>query len=225
MPRRLHLVVDTGVDDALAIVAAWVHPGLELAAVTAAAGNVTLARAVANTRHVLDGLGAASVPVTAGAPLRCDGQPFRHRDVHGPDGLAGLVGRLPPQGPTSRPPVVDVDASDALLVCLAPLTTLLDAAPRAVLATYARPGEANHAMDTAAADTIRATWLVRDADTSSDLSGWAPRAGPGSPVAGLVDDLVRHQQERGAGLGDAAAVLHLAGAADPARELAALVRP
>ena len=225
MARRLHLVVDTGVDDALAIVGAWLHPDLELAEVTAAGGNVTLAQAVVNTRYVLHSIGATSVEVSVGAAHRCDGRPFRRRSVHGPDGLGGLVGPISSQAPVPWPPPASVDASSAMLVCLAPMTTLLDVDPGTVVATYARPGQANHAMDTAAADGVRARWLVRDADTSADLSSWVFDAGQGSAVTRLVDHLVHHQRKRGAGLGDAAAVLRLASGTDPVRQLAELVRP
>jgi inosine-uridine nucleoside N-ribohydrolase len=40
MPRKLILDVDTGTDDAVAIMLAALHPDLELLAVTTVSGNV-----------------------------------------------------------------------------------------------------------------------------------------------------------------------------------------
>ncbi|MDO4610624.1 nucleoside hydrolase [Corynebacterium sp.] len=75
MTRRLIADVDTGIDDMLALVyLAGLHRlgEVELAAVTATAGNTTVCRAAANSRLVLDLVGLPDVPVAAGygAPLR-----------------------------------------------------------------------------------------------------------------------------------------------------------
>ena len=75
MTRRLIADVDTGIDDMLALVyLAGLHRlgEVELAAVTATAGNTTVCRAAANSRLVLDLVGLSDVPVAAGygAPLR-----------------------------------------------------------------------------------------------------------------------------------------------------------
>jgi hypothetical protein len=220
---RVHLLVDTGVDDALAIVVAWLHPRLTLTGLTCAAGNVLLVQAVANTRHVLGVLGAESVPLSIGASRRQDGRDFVARSVHGPGGLAGLTRSIPEASGVGPAAHLEV-APDAALVCLAPMTTLLDLAPREVVATYARPGEANHAMDPVAAQTVRTTWGVHDIRPRSSLTAW-PERGRCVGVAGLVDRLVRHQRRRGVGLGDAEALLVLAGAVDPVEELGRLLDP
>ncbi|WP_448852681.1 nucleoside hydrolase [Corynebacterium sp. 335C] len=75
MTRRLVADVDTGIDDMLALVyLAGLHRlgEVELAGVTATAGNTTVCRAAANSRYVLDLCGLGDVPVAAGhgAPLR-----------------------------------------------------------------------------------------------------------------------------------------------------------
>ena len=93
---RLRMVVDTGVDDALALVAAVLHPGLDVVEVVAAGGNVARSQCAANTRFVLGLLGVPAVPVTAGADRRADGLAYAGRAVHGPDGLAGLAPRGQP---------------------------------------------------------------------------------------------------------------------------------
>src|SRR6478672_5508362 len=48
------LDVDTGVDDACALLLAALHPGLDLRAVTCVGGNAPLADVVRNTLSVLD---------------------------------------------------------------------------------------------------------------------------------------------------------------------------
>lgn len=212
-------VVDTGVDDALALVIAARHPALRLRGVICTAGNVPLGRVVANTSYVL-GLLDARVPMAAGATRRLDGTEFAVRDGHGPDGLAGLratagspVGTAPPTTAAAEalvPPGV-------VVVSLGPLTSVVELPPRRVVASYARPGEANHDMDPAAAALV----AVEHADVAHhplELS-----AGPAGPperstgAARLVDGLLAHQAGRGAGLGDAAVMLLLAEPAlDPA---------
>ncbi|WP_367326192.1 nucleoside hydrolase [Streptomyces sp. HUAS ZL42] len=95
---------DTGVDDALALLFAVRHPGLDLRAVTCVAGNTDVAGVVRNTLTVLEQAGAPDIPVARGAerPLIEPARAARH--VHGEDGM-GDIG-LP--APTRAP--ADVDA-------------------------------------------------------------------------------------------------------------------
>ncbi|MEU9407297.1 nucleoside hydrolase [Streptomyces sp. NPDC048281] len=95
---------DTGVDDALALLFAVRHPGLELRAVSCVAGNTDVDGVVRNTLTVLERAGAGDVPVARGAerPLIEAARSARH--VHGSDGMGDLG--LP--APTRRP--ADVDA-------------------------------------------------------------------------------------------------------------------
>ena len=85
------LDVDTGVDDALALLFAVKHPLIDVRAVTCVAGNASLAQVVDNTLRILDAVNAPSIPVAAGAvrPLLAPGRAASH--VHGEDGLGGLV--------------------------------------------------------------------------------------------------------------------------------------
>ncbi|MEV1061540.1 nucleoside hydrolase [Streptomyces sp. NPDC050263] len=94
---------DTGVDDALALLFAVRHPGLDVRAVTCVAGNTDVDGVVRNTLTVLEQAGAADIPVARGAarPLI---EPARSAPVHGQDGMGDLG--LP--APARRP--VDVDA-------------------------------------------------------------------------------------------------------------------
>ena len=85
------LDVDTGTDDALALLFAALHPELDLLGVSCVGGNTTLANVVDNTLRVLALAGAHDVPVAAGAarPLI---EPARDASyVHGANGLADIV--------------------------------------------------------------------------------------------------------------------------------------
>ncbi len=61
------LDVDTGVDDACALLLAALHPRLDLRAVTCVGGNAPLADVVRNTLVVLETAGRGDVPVGVGA--------------------------------------------------------------------------------------------------------------------------------------------------------------
>ncbi|MHC3470136.1 nucleoside hydrolase [Streptomyces sp. 7R007] len=81
---------DTGVDDALALLFAVRHPGLDLRAVTCVAGNTDVDGVVRNTLTVLEQAGAPDIPVGRGAerPLIEPARSARH--VHGTDGMGDL---------------------------------------------------------------------------------------------------------------------------------------
>ncbi len=85
------LDVDTGVDDALAVMLAVGHPALEVRGITCVAGNVDVTQVVRNTLAVLTLVDAPAIPVAAGAarPLIAAPQPAVH--VHGDDGLGGAT--------------------------------------------------------------------------------------------------------------------------------------
>jgi pyrimidine-specific ribonucleoside hydrolase len=87
------LDVDTGVDDALAILFAVAHPNIEVLGISCVAGNASLERVVENTLRILDVAGAGDIPVAAGArrPLIEPARAASH--VHGEGGLGTL--RLP----------------------------------------------------------------------------------------------------------------------------------
>jgi len=89
-PIPIVLDVDTGVDDACALLLAARHPRLELRAVSCVAGNTDVDQVVANTLQVLETAGRDDVPVARGAdrPLLEPARPARH--VHGEDGMADL---------------------------------------------------------------------------------------------------------------------------------------
>jgi purine nucleosidase len=129
-PRKVILDCDPGIDDALAIVFAAGHPGLELAGVTTVAGNVGLERTTANALSVLEFLGRPDVPVSAGSPIPLLRSVLDGRDVHGESGLGGAA--LPaPEGRTTGVHAVDfligeisATPGDVTLVATGPLTNI-----------------------------------------------------------------------------------------------------
>ena len=87
MPTPLILDVDTGIDDALALLYACASPEAELVAVTCSAGNVGVRQVAENTLGVMELGGRGDVPVYLGSegPLR---KPLvTTPETHGPTGI------------------------------------------------------------------------------------------------------------------------------------------
>jgi purine nucleosidase len=129
----LILDVDTGVDDALALLYAVASPEVELIGATTVMGNVTIEHTTENTLAVLEVAGRGDIEVARGAsrPLVKDHEPFPV--VHGARGLGRAV--LPPP----RRPASDRSAGrlivetarerpgEVLLVATGPLTNVATA--------------------------------------------------------------------------------------------------
>ena len=79
--------VDTGVDDALALLLALSSPEVELVGVSTVAGNVPLQRTTDNTLRLLQWAGRDDVPVYAGAERPLVRDAVAADDVHGATGL------------------------------------------------------------------------------------------------------------------------------------------
>ena len=129
MPIPVILDVDTGVDDALALLFAARHPDLDLLAVTCVAGNVDVDQVVSNTATVLAAAGAAHVPIGRGADRPLLDPPRAARHVHGEDGLGDLAWPPAPLGPVGS--AFDLLRTTLLaapepvtVVTLAPMTNL-----------------------------------------------------------------------------------------------------
>lgn len=100
MKQRVILDVDTGVDDALAIMLAVRSPELEVLGITTVSGNVPVERCTANTLLVLEVLEASHIPVVSGAAMPLTRAAFTAVEVHGEDGLGNVTARYP--RPTSQ---------------------------------------------------------------------------------------------------------------------------
>lgn len=129
------LDVDTGVDDALAILFAVRHPGIDVLGITCVAGNASLAQVVDNTLRVLDAAGAPDLPVAAGAARPLLEPPRSAGHVHGLDGLGGV-----PLPPTERrpEPVGAVELLRRLILEHPTPVTLVALAPQTNLALLLR---------------------------------------------------------------------------------------
>ena len=127
---RLILDVDTGTDDAIAIMLAALDPRLELVAVTTVAGNASVEHTTENTLRVLDHVGVEA-PVHRGAvgalvpSTAVRDQADRSRKIHG-DYLDLPPARSRPQETAAAEFLVtafDGD-SDTVLVPTGPLTNV-----------------------------------------------------------------------------------------------------
>ncbi|WP_053384346.1 nucleoside hydrolase [Leucobacter celer] len=186
MATKMILDCDTGVDDAMAIMYAALHPGIELLGVGAVWGNVDVALATRNTLRVLDLVDRGDVPVAQGAagPLLGGDVEFATH-VHGADGQGGAGDDVPVRAAartTAAQQIVDLVRShpgEVWLVPVGPLTNIATAlvldpelpslvAGVAVMGGSARrPGnvtpvaEANiHKDPESAAAVFRAPWPI-----------------------------------------------------------------
>jgi len=101
MARKLILDVDTGTDDAVAIMLAALHPALDLVGCTSVNGNVAVHHCTANTLAVLDHIGRRDIPVFEGLA-----RPLARRDFPRPraedDLTAKIHGTTLPIPPSGR---------------------------------------------------------------------------------------------------------------------------
>ncbi|MCI9887930.1 nucleoside hydrolase [Micrococcales bacterium 31B] len=134
-PVPVILDVDTGIDDAMAIMFAVRHPLVDVQAITCVAGNASVDQVVRNTQQILDLIGAPEIPVAAGA-LRPLVEVPRHASwVHGETGL-GTVD-LPPTQRTPEP-VHAVELLRRTLAATDRPITLVTLAPMTNLALFVR---------------------------------------------------------------------------------------
>ena len=88
--KKILLDIDTGIDDALAILLAVNSPELELIGCSIVAGNTTVDQGTTNTLAVLEVAGRSDVPVSKGAAHPLVRRLTTATHFHGPRGL-GLV--------------------------------------------------------------------------------------------------------------------------------------
>lgn len=127
---------DPGVDDAVALLAAFGSPGLNVIGITTVAGNVPLERTAANARRICEAAGQTGIPVFAGCPGPMQFPDRRGAISHGTDGLVGAA--LPePVMPLQQAHAVTylIDRlnrapGDITLVVLGPMTNLATALTR-----------------------------------------------------------------------------------------------
>jgi inosine-uridine nucleoside N-ribohydrolase len=144
VPTKLILDVDTGTDDAVALMLAALHPDLELVAATTVNGNNPVANCTDNTLRVFDLLGRP-IPVHEGAatPLVRDDFPIPRAELHRRGSMHGRELPIPaPRSTRQAQRAVDflietyLAATEPItLVAVGPLTNIamaIKAEPRIV---------------------------------------------------------------------------------------------
>jgi purine nucleosidase len=114
MPQQsepLVLDVDTGIDDAFALLHACAHTQAQIVGVSTVVGNVSLAAATRNTRAVLALAGRADIPVWPGAATAISIPVRDASEIHGRSGLGHAV--LPE--PDERGDALQLHAADSII--------------------------------------------------------------------------------------------------------------
>lgn len=88
-PRKIIIDTDPGQDDAVALLVALASPELDIAGITAVAGNVPLELTSKNARIICELAGRTDVPVFAGCSRPLERKLVTAEHVHGKTGLDG----------------------------------------------------------------------------------------------------------------------------------------
>ena len=130
-PRPIVIDCDPGTDDAVALLLAFAAPdALDIRAVTTVAGNVPASRTLANALKIRDLAGREDVPVHGGCAAPLIGAGRTAAEVHGDDGLGGLVLPSPAGGAASAHAVdaliraIEDRPGAVTIVAVGPLTNL-----------------------------------------------------------------------------------------------------
>ena len=129
-PEYLVIDVDTGIDDALALLYACAEPNGHLVGVSTVVGNVSLEAATRNTRAVLALAGRGDIPVWPGSATPLSNFAADARAVHGETGLGYAILPEPPQSALGAHAVdaivgaAHAHAGRLILVATGPLTNI-----------------------------------------------------------------------------------------------------
>lgn len=90
MGQKIIIDCDPGIDDALALILAFLSPELEIAAITGVNGNVPLSLVMENIKKILSLIKPQERPwIAPGAAKPLKGKAIYAYEVHGEDGLGG----------------------------------------------------------------------------------------------------------------------------------------
>ncbi len=128
--QKIIIDCDPGIDDALALVFAHGHPGLDLRGITTVAGNVGLDKTTANALRIRDFVGMRDVPVVAGCPAPLQRPVLDARRVHGDSGLGAASLPAASSGPADGHAVdflaaaAGAEPGQITLIAIGPLTNI-----------------------------------------------------------------------------------------------------
>lgn len=89
--QKIIIDTDPGVDDAMAITYAFLHPELDLLGLTTVFGNASIELTTRNAQFILETIGATDVAVARGAAAPLEQAPLPYADfVHGADGVGNV---------------------------------------------------------------------------------------------------------------------------------------
>uniref|UniRef100_A0A3P8NDA3 Inosine/uridine-preferring nucleoside hydrolase domain-containing protein n=1 Tax=Astatotilapia calliptera TaxID=8154 RepID=A0A3P8NDA3_ASTCA len=120
MKKKLIIDVDTGVDDAMAIMVALANPDVEILGITCCHGNTPLENVLKNTLRVLKICNRLDIPVYRGCSKPLLARKQHAGDYHGKDGL----GDVPDPDALGLDLLLDGFVKPVILVATAPLTNL-----------------------------------------------------------------------------------------------------
>lgn len=135
MPRKVIIDCDPGIDDAAALCLALFHQELDVAAVTAVAGNISAESASRNAQVIIDQLDPPRFPRVGTASRVDDAPAVDGTQLHGEDGLGNAGYETAPlhhQHPSDKIISDEVQAApdEVTLICLGPLTNVARALKR-----------------------------------------------------------------------------------------------
>ena len=207
--RGVVLDCDTGTDDAVAIMLAALHPGLDLLGVTTVFGNLEVADTTDNTQRVLDNVGRSDIPVHRGASSAL---PPRGRAADPSAAVDWLVETL---RATTRPvTLVPTGPLTNVALALAADPRIVDAVDQLVMmgGSHRIPNVTPHAErnvrnDPAAADAVLRAGFRRLVMVTLDATHQAPLAHDdcdrlrrlGTPAGVAAAELVEERIEQYAG--------------------------
>lgn len=92
--KKIILDLDTGIDDALAILYALGSKECELIGITSSYGNVSVDTSIKNSLSILDLVGYSNVPVYRGSDCKLESDTYERREItkkiHGVDGVGDV---------------------------------------------------------------------------------------------------------------------------------------